>query len=331
MKVAEGTVGRVAVVGAGLSGLAAARRLTAGGASVRIFDKARGPGGRCSTRRAEGHAFDHGAQYFTCRDPAFEPWVAQWRASGAVERWRGRIARLEAGRSRPDSGRTERFVGVPGMSALGRALARGLDLTLGCRIERLERDGRHWRLVDADGAAHAPFEQVVVAVPAEQAVPLVEPVPDLAVALGQVEMEPCWAALVAFEDRVAADFDGAFVSDAPLSWVARNGSKPGRPAAECWVLHATPDWTRSRLELSREQAAEALREAFHRALGADLPRAVHQDAHRWRYASTGTALGRPFAFDRASGVGACGDWCEGGRVERAVLSGEALAQAMLQT
>ena len=138
-------------------------------------------------------------------------------------------------------------------------------------------------------------------------------------------------ALVAFEEPVAADLDGAFVSASPLSWVARNGSKPGRAAGECWVLHATPDWTESRLDADPGEIADALLTAFGRALGTTLPRVTYRDAHRWRFASTRTALGRPFALDRTSGLAACGDWCDGGRVERAVLGGDALAQALLRT
>ena len=52
-------------------------------------------------------------------------------------------------------------------------------------------------------------------------------------------MHPCWSALVAFDERVQAPFDGAFVSSSPLGWIARNRSKPQRGLAEGWVLHAS--------------------------------------------------------------------------------------------
>ena len=59
----------VAVIGAGMAGLAAARTLAAAGHAVQVFDKGRGIGGRLSTRRTDYGAFDHGAQYATVRDP----------------------------------------------------------------------------------------------------------------------------------------------------------------------------------------------------------------------------------------------------------------------
>ena len=73
---------QVAVIGAGLSGLACARLLSEAGTRVRVFDKARGPGGRMATRRQGDLRFDHGAQYFTVRDPSFRRALEQWQADG---------------------------------------------------------------------------------------------------------------------------------------------------------------------------------------------------------------------------------------------------------
>jgi renalase len=54
--------GTVAIIGAGMAGLAAARQLTAAGRKVVVFEKSAGVGGRVATRRVEGCILDHGAQ-----------------------------------------------------------------------------------------------------------------------------------------------------------------------------------------------------------------------------------------------------------------------------
>lgn len=54
--------GTVAIIGAGMAGLAAARRLTATGRKVVLLEKSAGVGGRVATRRIEGCIVDHGAQ-----------------------------------------------------------------------------------------------------------------------------------------------------------------------------------------------------------------------------------------------------------------------------
>ena len=62
---------RVAIIGAGMSGLACARRLVDAGLSPVVFDKGQGIGGRMATRRVDGLQFDHGAQYVTAQDSGF--------------------------------------------------------------------------------------------------------------------------------------------------------------------------------------------------------------------------------------------------------------------
>jgi predicted NAD/FAD-dependent oxidoreductase len=70
---------RVAIVGAGVSGLACACTLLDSDVQVAVFDKARGTGGRTSTRRGDAITFDHGAQYFTARDGGFARHVEDWK------------------------------------------------------------------------------------------------------------------------------------------------------------------------------------------------------------------------------------------------------------
>ena len=168
---------------------------------------------------------------------------------------------------------TERWVGVPGMSAICGHLANGLDVTYGSRIVHLEHRDDRWRLETADGADAGRFDAVVVSAPAPQtAALLAAPAPDLAARAGEVEMAPCWAVMASYPHDLELGFDGAFVDDSPLGWIARNRSKPGRPPGETWVLHASPEWSREHLELDQEIAAQWLADAFGEALGRTLPR-----------------------------------------------------------
>ena len=263
---------RIAVVGAGIAGLAAARRLS--NAQVVVFEEARRPGGRLSTRRFGALAFDHGAQYFTCRDPAFEALVADWCVRGIAAPWRGRIRLLEAGSGSGPGGDEDRYVGVPGMSALAHDLAAELDVECGRRIACVERSTEGWCLTSADGRELGGFDTVVVATPAPEAARLATAVPALAQRVAAVAMQPCHAVMVAFSRPLDVDFDGAFLSRSPLSWVARNGGKPGRPEGECWVLHTTPEWSADHLEDPADAVSSELLRALAAALGFDLPPAA---------------------------------------------------------
>lgn len=320
---------RVAILGAGLSGLACARNLADNGLHVQVIEKARGPGGRMSTRRVEQWRFDHGAQYFTARDPEFSRQVDSWRHVGLVEKWAARIAVVENGSIQVTGDAAERYVGVPGMNAVCRHLADGLDISYRTEVGELERSEAGWSLKNADGAHIGLFDTVVVSAPSQQTARLLDhPAPALASQARAVEMAPCWAAMVGFARPLETKFDGAFVVDSPLSWIARNTSKPGRPNGECWMLHASPEWSQGHLEIEHESAAELLFEAFNRALGVSVDAPVHLAAHRWRFALPTEPLTQACLADRELRVVACGDWCGGPRVEGAFLSGLAAARAV---
>lgn len=318
---------RVAVVGAGMSGLVCSRELVRAGFEVKVFDKARGPGGRMATRRTRpaGHAFDHGAQYFTVRAPELRRQADAWLEDGVVAAWKGRIVALEAGRQRESSTPHERFVGVPRMSALTRHLATSSDLVLERRITELVAVRGAWLLRDEHGETAGPFDRVVVSAPGPQAAQLLQASPPLAQEADSVRFAPCWAAMLAFEEPLALDFDGAFVHGKTLSWIARDSSKPERSEGDRWVLHGSPDWSEAQLELEPEQALAALTQAFAEETGLEIPPAVSSTAHRWRFALPLTPLAESYLYDPSLGLGACGDWCAGPRVEGAFLSGLALA------
>ena len=323
---------RVAVIGAGISGLTCARTLTDHGVAVTVFEKSRGVGGRMATRRMEdGLAFDHGAQYFTVSDESFGRHVRSWQDAGLVESWEGRIRVLRDGRVDPCKTEMKRFVGTPGMNAVCKHLAAKIVVQLRHEIASLRSDGESWRLIDKTGKALGTFDIVIVSAPGPQSARLLEPVPAIARAAGQVSMQPCWAVMAVFGTPLPAAFDGAFVHDSSLSWVARNSSKPARShSRDCWVLHGSPIWSQEHLEETPEEVKLHLLEEFWKVAGLQPipPRSIA--THRWRYALPLEPLEHRCLFDAASGLGACGDWCSGPRVEGAFLSGKAAAGSVLR-
>ncbi len=321
---------RVAVIGAGVAGLAAADEFARGGFAPVVFDKGRGPGGRTSVRRAPPFEFDHGAQYFTARDEGFIERVRQWRTEGVVAPWTGRIVALASGRVTELREPTLRWVGVPAMNAPAQRLARELNVRCSTTVSSATFEHGAWRLLDAEGASLGEFELLVATLPLPQAAELFRGQNELAQRAAQVEANPCWVVLVGLHQRLAVEFDGAFCHDSGLSWVARNNSKPGRAASESWVLHATPEWTRAHLELSREQVAARLIDEFARASGVELQPLAHADAHRWRYALPAPveSCSASTWLDRERALAFAGDGCVGGRVEGAFLSGQAAAREL---
>ncbi len=304
--------GNVAIVGAGIAGLAAARVLREAGHACTVFDKSRGLGGRMATRRVDRMQFDHGAQFFTARGPRFRALVAEWCAQGKAAPW------FE-----------DAHVGVPGMSAPARLLLAGEAVVTGCTVSALRRDAGGWTVCDSSGPVATPangsFSAVLLAVPAPQAVPLAASAGVSFPQLSGVRYAPCWALMAGFEAPARIGAERLRDEGADLAWIARDSGKPGRGGAiEAVVAHASPAWSRLHLELGAEDARERMLALLAAATGNDATPAFAA-AHRWRHALVEQAAGVSCLWDRDARIGACGDWCIGPRVEAAFDSGEALA------
>jgi renalase len=135
------------------------------------------------------------------------------------------------------------------MNAICKHLAENLDVRTNTRVAPPTRDQGKWLVSDEAGNELGRYDVVIVSAPGPQAGELLQGSPDLARQASSVRIAGCWALLVQFPARIDVDYDGAFVQDSPLSWIARNSSKPGRnPDTETWILHASADWTQCHLE-----------------------------------------------------------------------------------
>ena len=302
------------IIGAGMAGLACADVLKAADHSVSLFDKGRGPGGRMSTRRLQTSlgevTIDHGAQYFTARDPGFRKLVDTWSDLEIAALW------TAAG---PDA-----WVGIPGMNAIVKQMASAHRVAWGHLVIGATLRNGSWWLMSERGEI-GPFDAVVLAIPAEQAAPILA-LHDFVMARVALmaRSQPCWTGMFVF-DRPLDGLPSVIRNRADIAWAARNSAKPGRPVPEAWVVQASAAWSSERLEYAPDRIAELLLEILAGIAGSVVPQPVVASAHRWRYAlSAGTGDGALWNPDLKLGV--CGDWLLGPRVECAWLSGQMLAR-----
>ena len=305
----------VAIIGTGIAGLACARRLTQAGMRPVLFDKGRGIGGRIATRRADGLQFDHGAQHVTARGADFAAVLQGLVDAGAAARW-------------TDGAGRGRIVGTPGMSALARGLAAGLEIRQGVPVTGLRPEAAGWSL-HAAGAQHR-AARVVVTVPAPQVAGLLGADHPLVPALQGVRLAPCLTLMAAI--AAPASFVSREDPGDPLAWIAQDGSKPGRPGggAATWVAQAGPAFSAAHLERTPADLVAQMLPMLCRRLDVDSDRVVHAAAHRWRHARVTAPLGQPFLRDAPGRLYLGGDWCLGPRVEAAWTSGTAIAEDLLE-
>lgn len=318
---------KIAIIGAGMAGLTAARRLNSDH-SIIVFDKSRGVGGRMSTRYAGDYEFDHGAQYFTVTDPEFQALIDEQVRGGEVARWTSRGVYLKSGTLVEDTGR-DRWVGTPRMNRLPKSLAEGLDIRLGERVSRISgQSGDIW-LDFEDGSRTGPFDRVICTAPAPQAAALISPGSSLQSLLQPVKMQACFALMVGWPELFDPGWDTLRVSDLPVSWIALNHAKPRRSkAVSTLIVHGAPDWSDEYAEAERDWVQSVLLETASALCDQALHEAPHIALHRWLYAFSNTGTGQDCLVDEEAGLILAGDWCIGGRVEGAFISGRAAANAI---
>jgi predicted NAD/FAD-dependent oxidoreductase len=341
----------IAIVGAGMAGITCARTLLQAGHQVSLFEQGPTSGGRMATQLSAFGSFDVGTQYFTVRDARFE--TALKTVPGLCKPWSANSVRvLDAqGRVASDTApaREAHWVPAPTMSSLLEHWVAPLKaqgrLLLDTGVNRLARDALHphqWQLAtEGSGAAqrvYSGFDAVLLAMPVEPARLLLGTsalTERLTQALGRVQMVPCWTLMLAFPQAMqpglsslGAQWNAARSTHHRIAWLARESSKPGRGAVERWTVQASATWSQEHLEDDAARVQAKLHKAFSEITGIRAEPAFIE-SRRWRFAQTTEPLGRSHLWDAKSGLGVCGDWCLGQRVEDAFISGLELALAVV--
>jgi renalase len=314
----------IAIIGAGLAGLSCATQLQAAGFKVQIFEKSRGASGRMSTRNSDRRSADHGAQYFTARDPLFIAELNKWDKDSIAALWHPRLKVFEHGQWRNSTSTENRYVGIPAMNSPGKYLAKNLEVHYSQTIDHIIHEDGKWAIHSLEeGDIHGLFDWLVLAIPAPQAFALTASLNQSIAEKNQVDMLGCWTVMASFTEKQEIPFDAAFINGEIISWISRNNSKPGRQGAEVWTIHASPQWSQQWIDLDKEEASKRILECAE-GLGLEFQDA-EISAHRWRYASGSMGANPGFKVFDSIQMGLCGDWLHGGRVEGAWLSGYKLA------
>lgn len=320
---------RVLIVGAGLSGLLAARELMRRGHTVEVVDKGRSVGGRLATRRLGPGCADIGAQFFTVRSPAMQARLLEWQHAGLVYHWANGWANAAGDVRRQGH---PRYAVRGGMTALAKYLAQGVAIYLNVELHSLSVQGAQWVASSSTGQSFD-AEAVILTPPAPQSLALltagnVPLAPEDRHALQHIVYEPCLTGLLRLEGETHLPEPGAVLSPSPnIHWLADNRRKGISPEAAILTVQATPEFSRAHYE-----AAEA--EVLSVFLGDLRPwlngaRVVEQQLKRWRYAQP--MLIHPQRCLVARGVPPlvfAGDAFGEGRFEAAVLSGLAAAEML---
>lgn len=317
----------VLIIGAGIAGLLCATELHKGGYSVRILDKGRGLGGRMATRRMGAGRLDHGAQFFTVRDPRLQAYANQWLADGVIKEWF---------RHAPEDSNTDgysRYCGISGMTDVAKYLARGLDVRTSEQVLELIRDLGQWIVRTQSGRTYV-SEHLIVTAPLPQALALLESTGiDYAGAqkteLQAVRYEKGLAVLAILDGASGLPSPGGVkLYESPLTWVADNQQKGVSPGVSAITIHSDAAFAEAHWDSPDEVRGPLMLDAAMPYLKANV---IEYNCHRWGYTLPINPLAKSYFHNPNLKLTLAGDAFGGPRVEGAALSGLTAAATVLQS
>ena len=315
---------RVVVVGAGITGLVAARGLCAAGADVVVVDRGRSVGGRMATRRIGDARLDHGAQFFTGRTPAFRSRVDDWFERGLVKIWSHGFG---------DDDGHPRYVASAGMNSLAKDLAGDVEIetsTMAFAVRQgdadRDSDGGRWQVVIDDGTRRI-TDAVVITCPLPQAFALlVDAGVDFDDGIFRVDYDRTLCLLTVLDRPPALPHPGGVqAADDIFSFIGDNAAK-GISSVPAVTFHACPQWSEDHWDDDHDDTRQMLEQLAAPWLGE--ARIVESQIKRWRFATPRTIWPDPCWVGGDGTIVVAGDAFTGPRVEGAHNSGLAAAHAL---
>ncbi len=325
---------KVIIIGAGISGLMAAGLIERAGQRAIVLDKAARPGGRMATRPVATGWADHGAQFFTTREPEFREFINHWQNEGIVFRWSYGWSDGSVQMSHLEG--HARYAVHDGMNQLPAHLAQDIDVRLNAQAAAvmLNDDGDGWQVRLLDGTTfEAPA--LLMTPPIPQSLTLLDAGTvalsrhDRA-ALEDITYDPCLAAMYHVDGEVHLPEPGALQRrQEPVYWMADNQRKGISPQARIITVQASPTYSSINYDAADQQVLDDLLETL-RPFMAEGAVIKERLLKRWRYAlPLRPHEGRFLVAGDLPPLAFCGDGFASARVEGAAMSGLWAARALL--
>lgn len=320
----------VMIIGAGLAGLLAARKLAERGIRPVVLEKERQPGGRMTTHSIDGGLADVGAQFFTARTPEFQTLIDRWVDEGVVFEWsRGWSdgSLVHSGNGHP------RYAARGGMQKLVDHLARGLDVRPKVNLVAVRRVDNAWEVEDENGTRQR-ARVVLLATPVPQSLALLDEggvkLPEeTARKLAAVTYEPCLTATFHIEGDITLPPPGVVQRpQAPVFWISDNQRKGISPSIRLVTLQASHAYSRQLFDEPDERVLRAFQIDLLPFMS-DKAHIVKGEVSRWRYSQPMSIYPeRCLVIDEGAPLVFAGDAFGAPRVEGAALSGVAAGEAV---
>jgi len=323
---------RVGIIGAGVAGLGAGRVIREAGHEVVVFEKSKGYGGRCATRRVGDYVFDHGATSVAPRGRAIEKLILSDLPPDHLVKIQRPVLMHQMGRvmaSSSPSSNIDRYCYSTGMAELGKRMADLLDVRLNTIVERVDRAGLQYEILGER------FDAVI----------LTPPVPQTELLLGSLgetrnfansHYRPVLSVMLGYDVPLDTPYHAVVDPDQsePLTWLSIESVKsPGRAPEghSALVAQLSPSYSRWNYDADQAEIVKNTIVDVTRILGPAFQNPVVTDLKRWRYSQPETTVSFESVNRKGSKLLVASDGLIGGRIENAYDAGLQAAEWLLET
>lgn len=342
---------KIAIIGAGLSGLAAAHRLSGHDFEIQIFEKSKGVSGRAASRSKVGCRYDHGANYFkvNCNEIAqllFEDLSTDdlCRIVGDIHTFdhHGKVSQGD-----PKQNAVAKWSYRSGISTLGKMIVEssGLEVTGSSRITSMCRSQNTWSLTNEGGEIFEDFDAILLTPPGPQTNEIIaasdfDPAPRSGIIseLKKAKYHSQFSVALNYLGNYFLPNDAYALINSdrehPIAWVSLENRKAGHvpPEETLFIVQMSPQWTIDHYDDSRETLVSECSRLLAELITSQLPQPNWSDTQRWKFAHPYSAADAN-AMRRTSTIGLffAGDSFVGkGRIPETIETGFNAAADILE-
>jgi renalase len=297
---------KIIIIGAGISGLSAAKILTEKEHQVTVLDKGRGAGGRMSTRTIDNAKADHGAQYFSVKTPDFQVLISSLQSKNITAAWH--LAQRE----------NVRYVGAKGMNTIPKSMALGVDVRVNEKVILIENN-----TVKTESGNSYPFDNLIITIPIPQVLDLFQN-SDITFSekdktvLDSIHYEPCIAVMAVLKVQTQIPSGGIILENQPVAWIADNFQK-GITEIPTVTLHASVEFSDKYFDDDLRRVGEEMLSSVNQYVKSE--NILSFQTHRWKFSNATKRYAQPFYQIENQNIFLAGDGFGIGNVEGAFLSG----------
>ena len=317
---------KIAIIGAGISGVMAGYQCKRNGHDVTLFDKSRGVSGRSTTKRWDNEGklgIDIGVPYIT--ESEFESLSDGIKSfiltENLLKSWNISV------HHKNDIESMKTYVGIPKMNSFCRQIATELNVIAQQKIVGITFD-KTWTLVTDEDQFNG-FDILLIAIPAPQVSEIHGmPMDVIHVAQGATYQAVNTLYLESKAPLWSEDYEEDKIDSNVIKTILADYLKPSRnPDRFTYVVHSSPLWATDTFDqLSKDGVQEIMINELCHRYKIDKHQLIDAKLHRWKYAyPQQTSNDSGFYKSNTLPLYACGDWCKGTTFVSAIESGSLLA------